>query len=310
MRKTSAVLASLSLAVLALTGCTAAPTFDGAACERTSGSSGLTDAVTIEGDLGDKPDVSIFSPLQLQKSTTTDVIVGDGRAVENGQQPFVYELSVFSGETGDEVAATPYDPAQGPLTSLDIQGARFPALADALKCVTKGSRTIVALTAEDAGAEALQSFDLAADDTMVFVVDTIDVLLPKAEGALQFNDARGMPTVVRAPDGTPGVIIPDSDAPSDLVSQTLILGEGDEVGADQLPIVQYTALGWDDKTVMAQTWGTAVSTDLQQVAPAVAQELVGKPVGSQVLVVTPAADGVPAVVYVVDVLGAITVPTQ
>jgi len=309
VRKTSAVLATLSLAVLALTGCTAAPTFDGAACDRSGGSSGLADAVTVEGDLGAKPDVSIYTPLHVEKSAATDVVVGDGRVVQNGQQPFVYELTLFSGETGEEIDGTPYDPAQGPLTTLDIQGARFPALADALKCVTQGSRTVVALTADDAGAETLQAFGLDADDTMVFVVDTIDVLLPKAEGSLQFNDARGMPTVVRAPDGTPGVIIPNSDAPSSLVTQTLILGEGDDVEADQVPIVQYTALGWDDKTVMTQTWGKAVSTDLQQVAPAVAQELVGKPVGSQVLVVTPASDSAPAVVYVVDILGAITVPT-
>lgn len=310
MRKTSAVLATLSLAALALTGCTTAPTFDGAACDRSGGSTALTDAVSVEGDLGSKPDVAIYSPLHVEKSSASDAVVGDGRAIVNGQQPFVYELTLFSGETGEEVASTSYDPTQGPLTTLDVQGAQFPALSKELTCVTEGSRTVVALTSEDAGEAALQNFGLDADDTMVFVVDTLDVFLPKAEGALQFNDARGMPTVVRAPDGTPGVIIPDSDAPSELVTQTLIRGDGDDVGADQVPIVQYTSLGWDTKTVMTQTWGTAVSTDLPQVAPAVAQELVGQPVGSQVLVVTPAADGAPAIVYVVDILGAITVPTQ
>jgi hypothetical protein len=310
VRKTSAVLASLSLAVLALTGCTATGSSDDAACDRSADSVGVRDAVTVKGDLGSKPDVSIFSPLQVEKSGSSTVIEGDGRPVENGQQPFVLELSLYSGETGEMVASTEYDASTGALTSLDIQSERFPALSSALKCVTEGSRIVVAVSAEDAGAETLSGFGLAADDTMVFIGDALDVFLPRAEGTLQFNDAAGMPTVVRAPDGTPGVIIPDSAAPTTQVVQTLIKGEGDEVATGEMPFVHYTAVGWDDKKVVNTTWGKAVAADISQVAPAVAEALVGKTVGSQVLVVTPGAEGAPAVAYVVDILGAVTAPTQ
>ncbi|WP_223624929.1 FKBP-type peptidyl-prolyl cis-trans isomerase [Microbacterium sp. EST19A] len=310
MRKTSAVLASLSLAVLALTGCSVAGSSDGAACERPADSTGVADAVTVDGDLGSKPDVSIFAPVKITKSASSTVIEGDGRPVENGQQLVVLELTLFNGQTGEEVASTAYDPDKGALTNLDNQAERFPALASAMKCVTEGSRVVVAVSPEDAGAEALSGFGLGPKDTMVFVADALDVYLPRAEGELQFNDASGMPTVVRAPDGTPGVIIPDSAAPKSQVVQTLIKGEGEKLGADQIPLVNYTAVNWDTKDLVDTTWGKSVSLDFAQTAPAVAETLVGKPVGSQVLVVTPATGDVPATAYVVDILGAVTAPTQ
>ncbi len=78
---------------------------------------------------------------------------------------------------------------------------------------------VAALTPEDFGANNLEGFGLAADDNAVFVIDVVDVFLSRAEGSLQFNDAKGMPTVVRAPDGTPGVIIPDSAAPTSRLSR-------------------------------------------------------------------------------------------
>lgn len=310
MRKTSAVLASLSLAVLALTGCTASSTSDGAACDRPADAKSLADAVTVEGDLGSEPEVEVFSPLHLKETSVTDVIQGDGRAVETGQQAIMLELSIFSGETGEQVYGTSYNPDQGQVSNIDYWATQSPGLSDVLECATQGSRLLAALTPEDFGKEALAGLGLEDDDNMVFVIDVLDVYLSKAEGALQFNDAQGLPTVVRAPDGTPGVIIPDSDAPTEQVAQTLIEGDGDEVTDGQVPLVNVMAVGWDDKTVVTSTWGQGPTADLASSAPSVADALVGKPVGSQLLVVTPAADGAGAVAYVVDILGAVTIPTQ
>lgn len=308
MRKTSAVLATLSLAVLALTGCTAAPTFDGAACDRSGGSSGLADAVTVDGDLGAKPDVSIFSPLHLEKSAFTDVIVGDGRAVESARQPMLLELSLYSGDSGEFVTETTYDPSATQVSTIANWSAQFPGLSDALECATGGSRIVSALTPDDAPG-AQEAFGLDADDNMVFVIDVLDVFLPKAEGALQFNDARGMPTVVRAPDGTPGVIIPDTAAPTSQAVQTLIAGDGEKLVEGQTPVVNFTALNWDDKKIVRTTWGDAVSLDLPQIAPPIAEALIGQTVGSQVLVVAPKTEQTEAMVFVVDILGAGPVPT-
>lgn len=310
MRKTSAVLASLSLAVLALTGCTATVSSDGAACDRHADSTAIKDAVTVEGDFGEAPDVTVFSPLQLKKSAYADIEVGDGRTIVGGQQALTVELSIFSGETGKQVFATSYDKDKGQVSNAEYWASQSPGLAKAFECATEGSRIIAGLTPEDFGAEALSGLGLSEDDNMVFVIDVVDVFLSKAEGSLQFNDAQGMPTVVRAADGTPGVIIPDSAAPTEQVAQTLIKGDGEKVEAGHIPLVNVTAVNWDDKSVVTSTWGQGPTGDLASTAPTVAEQLIGKTVGSQILVVTPATDGAAAVAYVVDILGAVTAPTQ
>lgn len=310
MRKTSAVLASLSLAVLALTGCTATASSDGATCERSADADSIRDAVTVEGDFGKAPDVTVFSPLQLKESAVADATVGEGRTIVSGQQALTVELSIYSGETGEQVYATPYDEAKGQVSNADYWATQSPGLAEAFECATEGSRIIAGLTPEDFGAEALAGLGLSDDDNMVFVIDVVDVFLSKAEGSLQFNDAQGMPTVVRAADGTPGVIIPDSAPPAEQVVQTLIKGDGAEVSEEQIPLVNVTAVDWADKSVVNTTWGQGPTGDLGTSAPAVAETLVGKTVGSQLLVVTPGTDGAAAVAYVIDILGAVTAPTQ
>lgn len=310
VRKTSAVLASLSLAVLALTGCAAAAPDGGVACDRGAGSNEIRDAVTVEGDVGSTPDVSVFSPLHLKETAFADTTVGDGRKILDNAQALVVELSIFSGETGKQVYSTSYDESKGQVSTADYWATQSPGLESVFECATEGSRIVAALTPEDFGANNLEGFGLAADDNAVFVIDVVDVFLSRAEGSLQFNDAKGMPTVVRAPDGTPGVIIPDSAAPTEQVVQTLIKGDGDEVEAGQIPLLNVMAVGWDDKKVINSTWGQGPTGDLSTSAPTVAEALIGETVGSQILVVTPAGDAGPAVAYVVDILGAVTAPTQ
>lgn len=310
MRKTSAVLASLSLAVLALTGCTATASSDGASCDRSADATGIRDAVTVEGDFGAKPEVEVFSPLQLKESEVADIMVGEGRTIVSGQQALTVELSIFSGETGEVAYATAYDEAKGQVSNADYWASQSPGLAKAFECATEGSRIVAGLTPEDFGVEALAGLGLSDDDNMVFVIDVVDVFLSKAEGALQFNDAQGMPTVVRAADGRPGVIIPDSAPPAEQVVQTLIKGDGDEVSAEHIPLVNVTAVNWDDKSVVNSTWGQGPTGDLATTAPTVAEALIGKTVGSQILVVTPGEGDAAAVAYVVDILGAVTAPTQ
>ncbi|WP_288872392.1 hypothetical protein [uncultured Microbacterium sp.] len=310
MRKTSAVLASLSLAVLALTGCTAVSSEASPACDRSADDAGIRDAVTVEGPIGQTPDVSVFAPLQLTKSAVADATVGDGRQIVDDTQGLVAEISIFRGDTGEQIFATSYDENRGQISTAAHWAQQSPGLATVFDCATAGTRIVAGLTPEDFGENNVQGFGLDSDTNVVFVIDVVDVFLDRAEGTLQFNDAKGMPTVVRASDGTPGIIIPDAAAPTKQQVQTLIKGDGDPVTADQLPLVNVMAVGWDDKQVISNTWEQTFSVDLASSAPTVAEALVGQPVGSQVLVVTPAADGAPAVAYVVDILGAVTAPTQ
>lgn len=265
---------------------------------------GIDDAVTVRGDVGEIPEVSVFTPLRVEKTSFTDAVVGEGRAVSSEQQPLTLELALYSGETGDQIVATDFKGDLSSVATVDFWAQRIPGLDSVLECATVGSRIVAALSPEDASdAPALTGFGIGDDETIVFVIDVLQAFLPRAEGALQFNDARGLPTVVRAPDGTPGVIIPKGPEPEKQVVQTLIKGEGDVVKEDSTVWVNYTAVGWDDKQVLGSTWGDAPTSQLANEVPVVAEALVGKTVGSQVLVTLPGAETSPAVAVVVDILG-------
>ncbi|HYP73970.1 MAG TPA: FKBP-type peptidyl-prolyl cis-trans isomerase, partial [Microbacterium sp.] len=133
-------------------------------------------------------------------------------------------------------------------------------------------------------------------------------------GQPQYNDRRGMPSVVLAPDGTPGVIVPDVAPPSDLAVELLKKGDGAKVTDADTVRVQYTGVGWADREVISSSWedGASVAVAPGSTEPFAAQ-LVGATVGSQLLIVIPSTSGdggtaSDASIYVVDILG-IDAPT-
>ncbi|MEV7797983.1 hypothetical protein AB0O14_02740 [Microbacterium foliorum] len=305
MRKTSAVLATLSLAVLTLTGCASAPSFAGDVCDRAAASTAsVADSVSVEGELGEAPDVTVYAPVKGGKTSFTDVITGEGNTLTSTSQGMVLDVAFYGGESGDKLYESEFNGDPSRVHSISYWAERSAGLETVLECATGGSRIVAVLTPEDFGEANVEAFGLAKDENVVAVVDLQDVYLAHAEGASQFNDARGLPSVVRAPDGTPGVIVPDSDAPSEAVTETLIKGDGAKVEKDSTIVTNIMAVGWDDKTVTSSSWGGEPN-----IGPA-AQELVGATVGSQLLVVVPEADGNPATAIVVDILGIVPVPEQ
>ena len=249
MRKTSAVLASLSLVVLALTGCTATASSDGAACDRSTGGDEILNIADVSGDLGSVPDVSVFAPVKVEKTSFADVTVGDGRALTTPFQPLVMDIAFYGGDSGKQLYRSEFNGDPSRVHSIDYWAQRSPGLGDVLSCATEGSRVLAVLTPEDFGPQNVEGFGLAKGEDIVAVIDVLDVMPSKASGALQFNDARGLPTVVRAPDGTPGIIIPDVAAPKEITTQTLIKGDGAKVKADDALITNVMGVSWDDKTV-------------------------------------------------------------
>lgn len=311
MRTFPASLAVLGLVAVGLAGC-ALPGTD--PCPRPSDPAALS-SVTVTGSTDAAPDVEMYTPFRTDSAEFEDLVVGDGPQITTDTQLIMMDISITSGETGETLVQTNYDGDYSRVSTVSRWLEVVPALEDVLPCATEGSRIVVALPPGGIEEATASSLEMADDESAVAVIDIRRVFLPKAEGDDRFNIGNGLPSVVRAPDGRPGVIVPEAAPPSDLVIETLIEGDGPVVTGDEPVRVHYTGLTWADRTVFETTWdGEPRSIDLDTMLPGFSEALVGQTVGSQVLVVIPpdqaygdqAQGPIPAdstLVFVVDILG-------
>lgn len=314
VRRLPALVTAVGLVGFGLVGCASEQPLDGA-CERpTASANTVAELVTVEGAPGEVPDVEAYTPIRVEETSWADVAAGSGTALRADDQLVVFDVAIFDGETGDQLVATAYDGGldAAPLTEWTNV---FPSLGEAFECGREGGRIVAAIPAGELDPRAAES--LGVDGSAIVVLDLRKVYLAKADGVDQFVTGNGMPTVVRAPDGRPGIIIPDADAPSDLRVQVLKKGRGAEVTGGVPVRVAYTGVLWEDRAVFDSTWEddkVPVSFELDSVIEGFRQALEGQTVGSQVLVVVPPelgygdADsgtipGGSTLVFVVDILG-------
>jgi len=304
VRRIPAIAAVVGVSTLALVGCSSASTE--ASCERDVSDASVLDLISVSGDT-----VELSAPVHVEETVFEDLTVGEGPTVTSDAQDVVFDITIVNGTTGETLVQS------GTQVAPVAQWGEFYAgIATMLDCATEGSLISGAIAPDDLAPEAAASLGLGEDDSAVFVIDLQKVYLDKADGAAQYNDRRGMPSVVLAPDGTPGIIIPDADAPDELVVQVLQKGDGPVVTGEQPVRVHYTGVTWDDREVFDSTWetGTSASLSLDQVVPGFAAALEGQTVGSQILAVIPpeqaygdAGQGaVPpgaTLVFVIDILG-------
>ncbi|MHA6668236.1 FKBP-type peptidyl-prolyl cis-trans isomerase [Homoserinimonas sp. A447] len=320
MRKISALLVTAGL-VATLTACAGDPGY--AACGQYE-SGDASSIIDVSGEFGSAPKVDFPTPIVTYNTEATQVIAGDGERITIGQ-PVRAELGIYYGSTGQELQSTPFD-GKGIMTMAGES--TLPAVGHALECATVGSRIVIATTAEKAfNASAVMQLGVKPEDSIIFVVDALDAYLPKADGAPQSPNP-GDPVVVTAPNGAPGITIPQSggsavEPPEDLVVSTLIRGEGEKIEAGSYAVVQYTGVLWNTNKVFDSTWADNSPAVFQLTEDSVVKGfldgLVGQTVGSQVLLVVPPELGygdsgngsVPAgatLVFVVDILGQIDQP--
>jgi peptidylprolyl isomerase len=296
VRKTTAAFSALALSTIVLTGCSAStPTFDGAACDRDS-SAALKTSVKVSGEFG-SPRVSVEVPVHSGHLSYADLITGDGRAITDDGQEAILARVLVNGTTGQAIDA------QLKLWSPESAGAELPGVDKALECATEGSRIVVAIPASDLPEGLAPQIGLDAKDNLLAVYDVHYTTLAKADGSAVFNDAPGLPSVVRAPDGRPGVIIPDVAAPKKTVTETLLQGDHEKVG-DGTALIRSTSVGWSSRSVDHTTWDSTL-TGTDGLPAEVVEAVADSRVGSQLMVVVPSESGDDATVYVVDVLGVI-----
>lgn len=307
-RRLPLTIAALAIAGGVLSGCTGLPGLGG--CEPAFDDGRASELVTADGRIGRQPDVDFPTPLVAATPERTVLESGEGEPIATGDVVDL-EFSVLSGRTGELLGASQY---------TDDGGARFTigttamALGEALACATPGSRVAVAAPAAAVyGEGGLAASGIADDETLIFVVDIERSWLGKANGFNQIPDD-GMPTVVTAVDGTPGVVVPGNPPPTEARVSTIKAGGGAAVEEDDVIVLHSSQFSWPSEagrspSVVSSTWGQTpenytVAND-SAFGEDVADALVGATVGSQLLVVVPGEDG-GASIYVLDILGIVS----
>lgn len=308
LRRIPASLAVIGLSALALVGCSssAAP----ASCERADSGSSALGLIGVSGAEG-SPAIALKDPVYVDGTSFEDVTVGDGPAVTSDAQDVVFSVAIANGASGETLISSGTD-----VRPLSGWVEHYEGLADMMRCATEGSRVVGAIPFDAVSAEAATSMGLTEGQSLAVVLDLQKVYLAAADGVPQYNDRPGMPSVVLAPDGAPGIIVPDAAPPTDLAVEVLKRGDGAAVTAGDSIRIHYTGVTWADREVFDSTWekGASAAVTLDGVVPGFAQALEGATVGSQLLVVIPpdlgygsegtgSIPGDSTLVFVIDVLG-------
>lgn len=296
-RSLTAVVAAV-LVTGTLAGCTGF-SIDGG-CEPAFESGDASTIVSASGDVGDAPAVEFPTPLissDVERSVTT---AGSGEPAGPGAA-VVYSYVYFIGETGEALNAS--------TSAISTADDRKLAFGEALECATPGSRIVLTGPAEKIDAQYAGN-----TETLVAVIDVQSVFLAKANGVNQLPQD-GMPTVVTAVNGEPGITLTYQAAPDESRISTIKAGGGATAKDGDQVVLHVRLWTWPDgvgstPTLEAgDTWaaGTPSVVDLSEdvVTNKVLYDAVeGSKVGSQLLVVlAPETEGGDATVFVIDILG-------
>jgi peptidylprolyl isomerase len=312
-RRHLSVVAAALTALLALTAC--------GGSDEPKASSPLDGITVTGGNETTAPTVAITpKPLSVTETTTRVVKAGDGPVVKNDE--IVSVKYVLLNAKDASVLDTNFGKQNLGLSlgTADL----LPGLKKGLANQKVGSRVLVAVPPKDAfGDQGNTDIKVGGTDTVVFLMDVLSVTKPlaSAEGTAVKPSAE-LPAV-KVESGKPATItIPKGKkAPAKTVGQNLVEGTGKKVEAGQTIRVTYTGALWKNGKVFDSSasspqgyFETVIGK--QQVIKAWDAQLVGKAVGSRVLMVVPPADGYGAagsppkisgtdtLVFVVDILAA------
>jgi FKBP-type peptidyl-prolyl cis-trans isomerase len=280
----------------------------------------LPPSIAVTGAFGTKPTVTIPSikpPADLQ---VKQLISGHGTLVAKGDLA-VADLTAYTwnGTTHKKISQL----STGRPQPLGV-GSTISGLDKSLAGSRVGTRLLLTIPPKDGfGSKGDSSLGITGKDTLVFVVDVLGTYqkTATAHGTAEAVKGTGLPTVgASAPGTVPPVQIPQTGPPTTLQVQTLIQGTGPVVKKGKLLVAQYVGVIWRTGKVFDSSWKHGAPAGFQigtgQVIKGWDDGLVGKRVGSQVLLVVPPADGygtggsasagikgTDTLVFVVDILG-------
>lgn len=270
MRRSLLTTGTAAATVLLLTGC--------------SGGGGLR-SVELTGDPadGEIPQVDFQTPIQVEENETKVLEEGDGDDIDSGDTLMV-QVALFRGSDKEQLGES-Y--TQGPGQVLRFDDAlkeRLPELYEALDEMKVGGILAYSspTTAGSSGEEDDQS-------TAVEVYQIVDEVPSEIEGDMK-DSPEGLPAVTENDEDVPQIAEPTGEAPSEVVSDYLIEGDGEEVQEGDTVIADYVGARWEDGEVFDSSYDRGAPTvfPLDGVIEGWSEGLVGERVGSRVIISVPA----------------------
>jgi FKBP-type peptidyl-prolyl cis-trans isomerase len=282
------------------------------------GTVGASGDVTVTGEYGKAPSVSIPSKTPGSALAVKTLVQGSGPAVSSSAA-FVANYVFYTWDGGSHKLLANTWTSSPQL----MDGTLLPGLTTALDGKKVGSRILAVVPPSQAyGAQGDTQEGITGSDTLVFVVDLLGVFGNKESvPGTQAPSGAGLPTVSDTSGAAPTITIPASAPPATEVAKTLIEGDGPQVKSGQYIVVQYTGVNWRTGKVFDSSWSRSQPFGLQlgQVGGVIVGwdiGLAGQRVGSRVLLVIPPKDGygskgesaagiegTDTIVFVVDILG-------
>ncbi|MDV9187610.1 FKBP-type peptidyl-prolyl cis-trans isomerase [Streptomyces sp. SR27] len=272
-------------------------------------------AITAGEKFGEKPTLAKGEgdpPKELKVNVISE---GKGAVTKKGDA-----LSVnYLGQAWD--STTPFDNSFDRGKPFDLTlgaGQVIKGWDQGLEGQKVGSRIEIGIPPE-LGYGAQGQGDIKPNATLVFVVDILkSVTIPKsATGTPVAQDNKDLPKVGTNTDGkAPTLTVPKVDPPTKLVSNYVLESKGEAVKATDTVVVNYVAALWKDGKVFDSTYttGKPANFPLEQLTlKGLKDGLVGKKIGSRVLIVAPPSEafgdkeqqGIPknsTLVFAVDIL--------
>jgi peptidylprolyl isomerase len=268
---------------------------------------------TATGAFGEKPTITVPNtpaPDNLQRVILSE---GDGAATQAGDIVLVNYLGqVWGGDVFDNS----YD--RGAPFSAQIGGAQrqvVPGWDVGLQGVKAGSRVLLSFPARDGYGSEGSGDKIPGGASLIFVVDLISVYSADTGGqtdAAPQDIPTGWPTVGGSLGALPTLTVPATlPEPAEAGATLVAKGSGDPAVDGQV-LAQYYATSWDGSHT-EQSWPDPTGADptagtgpqaLPLNSSSAFAPLLGMPIGSRVLLRTPAnsTSGVPAVAWVVDLI--------
>lgn len=288
-RVRSAVLGGLlSLTLVGLAAC-------GSSSSDTEEGGKPLSSVTIEGKQGKEPEVTFDGRLDGSKTETETVIEGDGETVADGDTATA-SFWIGNGFTEKEATST-YD--QGP-QKVELTADVLKPLREAIVGHKVGDRVAVLTSAKDAYGEAGNpTIGIGNKDSVLFVVD----ILGRADTVPALDGPQGedkkpagwAPTLIEKDGVVTGLDFSTAHQPSGkLIATTLVKGDGAKVEKGQTITVDYLGQVYDADKPFDESYSkdpAEFPIGVGQVIKGWDERLVGRTVGSRVILEIPPADG-------------------